>query len=51
MKSEETDDEDLADEDTNTSNEHHLPIKVEAEVKTSSSTDDEHGSEMNELVN
>ena len=33
VKSEETDDEELG-EDTNTSNEQHLPIKVKAEVKT-----------------
>ena len=51
VKSEETDDEEL-DEDTNTSNEQHLPIKVKAEVKTEDdvSTDDEYSSETKELI-
>jgi len=44
-KKEETDDEELG-EDTNTSNEQHLPIKAKAEVKTEDvSTDDECGGE------
>jgi len=49
VKSEETDDDEQG-EDTNTSNEQHLPIKVKTEVKTEDdvSTDDEYSSEMNE---
>ena len=50
VKSEETYNEEPG-EDTNTSNEQHLPIKVKAEVKTEDeSTDDENGNETKETV-
>ena len=52
VKSEETDnEEELGTEDTNTSNQQHLPIKVKSEVKTEDvSTDDECGGEEKEPV-
>ena len=53
VKSEETDNEELG-EDTNTSNEQHLPIKVKPKVKTEEDdvgTDDEYSSEEKEPGN
>ena len=51
VKSEETDKKELG-EDTNTSNEYHLPIKVKSEVKTTEdeSTDDEYVNETEKPV-